>query len=102
MVDLLETAFVRVQVLGDVRKDLGDFVPNQIKMFSYSDIQGKPDSCKISIANLSLEQVEEEVLQEEQPLLVSWGVFGKWQIDKTIIIKEIEWDYGITVKALIV
>lgn len=87
--------------MADVRKDLNTFIPNQVTSMVYSDIQNKPDSCKISITNLTLEQVEEEVLQEEQPLLVSWGVFGKFQIDKFVIIKEIEWEYGISINATI-
>ena len=101
MADLLQTAFGRVQVLGDKRSDLTTFVGNNIKSITYSDIQNKPDACKISLANLSLQQVEEEVLQEEQPLLVSWGIVGKFQIDKFVIIKEIEYDYGIRVNAVV-
>ncbi len=101
MVDLLQTAFGRVQVLGDKVSDLTTFVGNNVKSISYSDIQNKPDSCKIALANLSLQQVEEEVLQEEQPLLVSWGVVGKFQVDKFVIIKEIEYDYGIRVNAVV-
>ena len=101
MADLLQTAFGRVQVLADKRTNLTTFVGNNVKSISYSDIQNKPDSCKIALANLSLEQVEEEVLQEEQPLLVSWGVVGKFQIDKYVIIKEIEYDYGIRVNATV-
>lgn len=87
-------AFARIRIL-DQDGVLSDFVgPNQIQEITYDERKNKVDSATIKLVSLSRAQADSEVLQEERPLQISYGVQGDWQIDRTVIIKELDFDYG--------
>lgn len=104
MADLLRTAFAKisVEVEQDGEISLRNFLnTNQISEISYDDKRWQLDSATIKIADLSLAQIEEKVLREENIVIIEFGVQGSWVTRKKVIIKKLDWKYGNRIDATI-
>lgn len=98
---MIRRPFISILVLNTNTK-LTEFInETQIKSLTYDERENKTDSATILIEDLSIDQIENDVLEEDKPLLLSWGVYGEWQLDRRVLIKEISYKYMSNITATI-